>query len=312
MRCFTVALGAVIAGWALTGCRPDISDGTGPREISGPVTNYSARGVVQSISRDGKSVVVRHEAIGDYMTAMTMPFPVRDPVELQGLTNGAPITFRLRVTANDGWIDQIRYDTNPLTLSTNAGLPASGASWVSEKQPEVPIVPILRPGEVVPNYSFTNQMGQALDLKSLAGQVVVLDFIFTRCPFPDFCPRLSRRFANLQQRLQQVPPLVQGCHLLTVTFDPQFDTPERLASYGKTYGADPQIWSVCSASMDTIERLAGHFELYFAKDVEPAQQNHNLRTVVLDRQGRLVKVFKGNAWTADELAEAVRAVGAIQ
>ena len=268
------------------------------------ITNYAGRGVIRSLGADGKSVVIKHEAISNYMDAMTMPFPVRTPSVLKGLAPGDSVTFRLRVTATDGWVDQIeRAPSNsvpamPPALSTNSD------STTPEIR-QVPVVAIISPGEVVPNYAFTNQLGATFDLASLRGQVVVLDFIFTRCPFPDFCPRLSRNLSALQKRLKESPPLTTNCHLVSLSFDPRFDTPERLTNYGKAYGADAALWSLSVASMDTVERLAGHFELYFARDVEPAQQNHNLRTVVIDRQGRLVKVFKGNQWTAEELAEAV-------
>ena len=270
------------------------------------ITNYTGRGVIRSLGADGKSVVIKHEAISNYMDAMTMPFPVRTPSVLKGLVPGDSVTFRLRVTATDGWVDQIeRTPSNSFPVASPALPTNSESSTPGPEIRQVPVVAVISPGEVVPNYAFTNQLGAAFDLASLRGQVVVLDFIFTRCPFPDFCPRLSRNLSALQKRLKESPPLTTNCHLVSLSFDPRFDTPERLTNYGKAYGADAALWSLSVASMDTVERLAGHFVLYFARDVEPAQQNHNLRTVVIDRQGRLVKVFKGNQWTVDELAEAV-------
>lgn len=291
-----------------TGCdssasRPSDPPTSGAAES---ITNYLGRGIVRSLGADGKSVVIKHEAISNFMDAMTMPFPVREPSVLKGLTPGDSVTFRLRVTATDGWIDTVeRTSAAPTPSVSTSQLTNSESSSASPEIRQVPVVPVISPGEIVPNYTFTNQLGAAFDLASLRGQVVVLDFIFTRCPFPDFCPRLSRNLAALQKRLKETPPLTTNCHLVSLSFDPRFDTPDRLTNYGKAYGADAALWSLSVASMDTVERLAGHFELYFARDVEPAQQNHNLRTVVIDRQGRLVKVFKGNQWTVDELVESV-------
>lgn len=303
---FLVALGCGI------GCDSASTRPSSKSEASGEITNYFGVGEVRSLGTDGKSVVVKHEAITNFMEAMTMPFPVHDPRELQGLKSGDRINFRLRVTATDGWIDQIQK-----SQTTNAPTNTLGSS-TPEKVPfpappqevrQVPVVDVLNPGDPVPNYTLTNQLGRSFELDSFRGHVVVLDFIFTRCPFPDFCPRLSRNLAALQRRLKESPPLLTNCHLVSLSFDPRYDTQERLVNYGRTYGNDPVLWSLCQASMDTIERLAGHFELYFARDVEPAQQNHNLRTVVLDRQGKLFKVFKGNQWTVEELVEAVLAAG---
>ena len=300
---FIVALGCGI------GCDSASHRASPKTEASESITNYPGVGEVRSLGADGKSVVVKHETITNFMEAMTMPFPVRDPKELEGLKPGDRITFRLRVTETDGWIDQIH--AVPTTNTPPVAPPETGA--LPSPPPEVrqaPVVPVLNPGEPVPNYTLTNQLGQSFTLNSLQGQVVVLDFIFTRCPFPDFCPRLSRNLAALQRRLKESPPPQTNCHLISLSFDPRYDTQERLVNYGRTYGNDPALWSLSLASMDTVERLAGHFELYFGRDVEPAQQNHNLRTVVLDRQGKLFKVFKGNQWTVEELTEAVVAAGA--
>ncbi len=304
---FLVALGCGI------GCDSASTRPSSKSEASGEITNYFGVGEVRSLGTDGKSVVVKHEAFTNFMEAMTMPFPVREPKELQGLKPGDRITFRLRVTATDGWIDEIQLaqTTNaPTRTVTNSNPEKASFPTPPPEVRQVPVVDVLNPGDRVPNYTLTNQLGQSFELDSLRGQVVVLDFIFTRCPFPDFCPRLSRNLAALQRRLKESPPLLTNCHLVSLSFDPHYDTLERLLNYGRTYGNDPALWSFCQASMDSIERLAGHFELYFARDVEPAQQNHNLRTVVLDRQGKLFKVFKGNQWTVEELTEAVVAAGA--
>jgi protein SCO1 len=312
MRRFFAVFTLLVALGSGIGCDSASTRASSKSEASGEITNYFGVGEVRSLGTDGKSVVVKHEAFTNFMEAMTMPFPVRDTKELQGLKPGDRITFRLRVTATDGWIDQIQPART--TNSSANPLPTSIPDATNFPAPppevrQVPVVAVLNPGDLMPNYTLTNQLGQSFELSSLRGQVVVLDFIFTRCPFPDFCPRLSRNLAALQRRLKESPPLLTNCHLVSLSFDPRYDTQERLVNYGRTYGNDPALWSLCQASMDTIERLAGHFELYFARDVEPAQQNHNLRTVVLDRQGKLTKVFKGNQWTADELAEAVVAAG---
>ena len=264
------------------------------------VTNYPVRGVVQALRPDGKTVVIKHEEIPGYMAAMTMPFDVKDTNELRGLKPGDTVDFRMRVTEKDGWIDRLRVATNaPATPATAAVPPMTNAAAALRILPNVPA---LNPGDALPDYAFTNESGRAIHLADYRGNAFALTFIFTRCPFPDFCPRLSDRFATVQKRLKADPAAPKNWRLLSVSFDPEHDTPETLAGYGRRFGYDREHWSLVSGGFDPIERLAGHFGLYFSRGLAPAEQNHNLRTVVVDALGKVKQVFIGNEWTADELA----------
>lgn len=223
-----------------------------------------------------------------------MPFEVRDPRELVGLKPGDKVDFQLHVTATAGWADHFVVVTNTATAGAPAPPPA----------PE-PAVGPLSPGDLVPDYPLTNQLGRAFQLGEFRGHAVALDFIFTRCPYPTFCPLLSRNFAAAQKRLAADPGLA-NCRLLSISFDPAHDTPERLRDYGVAYHQDPGLWTLATGELPVLVRLAGHFGLYFSANAEPAAQNHNLRTVVLDPKGRVARVFIGNEWSPDELVEELR------
>lgn len=279
-----------------TGCNPSKDRSAASAADGEAITNYPARGVVQALRADGKTVVIKHEEITGYMMAMTMPFAARDTNELKGLKPGDAVDFRLRVTEKDSWIDQLKV----VAAATNPPpTPPATAFRI------LPNVPELKSGDLLPNYTFTNELGHALHLADYRGSALALSFIFTRCPLPNFCPRLSDNFATAQRQLKKAADAPKNWHLLSVTFDPEYDTAERLAQYGRRFGYDPEHWSLVRGSFDQIERLAGHFGLYFGRDVSVADQNHNLRTVVVDAQGRVKQIFIGNEWQVEELVAAL-------
>jgi protein SCO1/2 len=236
------------------------------------------------------------------MVAMTMTFDVKDAKELAGIEAGDKVSFRMIVQKKDGWIDQIK-KTGTATPSVATGL--KNFRQVREVDP-------LNVGDLMPDYHFTNEVGQAVSLSDFKGQALALSFIFTRCPFPTFCPRMSDNFAQAQKKLKTMPNAPPNWHLLTISFDPAFDTPAVLKSYAKQFDADPKHWSFATGELIDVTAITEQFGLLFWKPnpQEPAAISHNLRTVVIDAHGRIQKVFTENAWKVDELvAEIVKAAG---
>ena len=256
---------------------------------------FQVKGIVEGVTLAEKSIRIRHEEVPGYMGAMTMPFEVRDTNELVGVGAGDAVTFRMMVTETDGWIDQIKRlaidpTTNP--LPANAGI-----RIVRDVEP-------LEVGNMLPEYTFTNQLGHAVSLSQFRGQAVAFTFIFTRCPFPTFCPLMSNNFRAVQDGLLKNPNAPTNWHLLTVSFDPEFDTPEVLRNYSTSYKADPAHWSYLTGTLVDITALSEQVGLQFWR--EPGGNiSHNLRTVVVDTQGRLQKVFTENKWTIEELTEEI-------
>jgi len=258
---------------------------------------FEVKGVIKELKPDGKTVQIRHEAITNYMPAMVMPFEAKNPKELIGLKAGDEVKFRMTVSADDVWIDQIQKLSagNPNQLPSKAGV----FHFSRDLEP-------LQIGDALPEYHFTNELGQAVSTTQFKGEAVGISFIFTRCPLPNFCPKMSSNFQEVQNKLVATSHGPTNWHLLTISFDPEFDTPEILKAYAERFKADPNHWNFLTGDISEISTISDQFGQMFWKD--EGALNHNLRTVVLDASGRVQKIFQGNNWTTDEMvAEMVKA-----
>lgn len=259
---------------------------------------FQVNGVIVELLPAEKSARIRHEEIPNYMPAMTMSFDVLDTNELAGLAAGDPVAFRMTVTETTGWIDQIKKrDVDPADANKNI-LPANAPMRI------VRDVEPLAVGDLLPDYRFTNQLGQAVNLSGFRGNALAITFIFTRCPYPTFCPLMSNNFKAAHDALRQNTGGPTNWHLFEITIDPDFDTPERLKGYAGMYKADPARWSFLTGALIDVTAITEQFGLQFAR--EPGGGiSHNLRTVVIDASGRVQKIIAENKWTADELVEEV-------
>lgn len=265
-----------------------------------PKAYEDVHGVVKELKPDGKTVVIQHEKIPGYMEAMTMSFEVKDSGELKSVKAGDGVAFRMLVTEKDGWIDRVKVVSNAVTATAAEPEPDPAVTVL-------PNVPELKVGDAVPDYTYTNELGKVVKLSEFRGKSLALTFIFTRCPFPTFCPRMTDHFKAVQKTLQSDASAPKNWQLLSVSFDPAFDTPATLRAYGKSKGYDPEGWSLVSGDMTQVASLAQHFGLYFARTSNPAAQNHNLRTVVIDPSGKVHSIFIGNDWTPEELIQEIKA-----
>jgi protein SCO1/2 len=228
------------------------------------------------------------------MDAMTMPFEVKNTNELRGITAGDTVSFRMLVTDNDGWIDSIRKLDVP---KTNAPALPPNMRIVRDVEP-------LNIGDAVPEYHFTNQLNQPVSLSQFRGKALAITFIFTRCPFPTFCPLMENNFRAVQDKLLQADNAPTNWHLLTISFDPEYDTPERLGNYSLAQRARPAHWSHLTGELIDITAIAEQFGLQFWKEPGAgANISHNLRTAVIDTRGKVQKIFTENKWTPEELTE---------
>jgi len=261
---------------------------------------FSVTGLVKELKPEGRMVVIQHDEIPNYMSAMTMPFEVRDTNELAGLNPGDQVTFRMLVTEKDGWIDRLRK-----LGSTNIAAPPPP----NDPFRRVRFVEPLNVGDPLPDYAFTNELGQVIHLADFKGQALAFTFIFTRCPFPNFCPRMSSNFADAYKKLSSMPDAPKNWRLLSISFDPEYDRPELLKNYAKRYDYHPNHWSFATGALIDIDAITEQFGLMFPR--EGAGFNHNLRTVVVDAQGKVQRVFTGNEWKVEELvAEIIKAATA--
>ncbi len=279
------SVAAVFAGCGRAASEAD-SAATAPSPAKQQV--FEVKGVVQELKADGKTVVIKHEAVPGYMDAMTMPFEVKDVTELKDLQPGDEVSFRMIVTPKEGWIDQIS------RTGKNEGVEPSSFR-------QVRIVDPLEEGDVMPDYHFTNELGRAVSLSDFKGQALAITFIYTRCPYPNFCPRMSANFHEAQERLKALSGGPTNWHLLSVTFDPEHDTPPVLKNYAERQDYDPQHWSFLTAPLIDVTAITEQFGLQFW--TQEGTISHNLRTVIIDANGRVQKIIPAEKWQVDELVE---------
>lgn len=250
---------------------------------------YELNGQILAIDEERQQVLIEHEDIPNFMMAMTMPFRVEDPSLLAGKQPGDLVTATLVVGDTAAYLS---------TLTT------TGHAELETPPPAVHAPNVLDVGDLVPDALLVDQDGSPLPLASLQGHRVALTFMYTRCPIPDFCPLMDRHFASLQQEIVSRPEL-SDVRLVTVTLDPDYDTPPILKDHARRLRADPAIWSFVTAAPDELDAFAEQFGIYSQRDAQaPLDIIHNLRTAVIDAEGRLVAVHTGNTWTpADVLAD---------
>jgi protein SCO1/2 len=243
--------------------------------------------------------VVSHERIAGLMDAMTMPFDVRDAGDLAPLAPGAIVDFTLVLADQGAYATSIRVrryaptEQDPQIARRLALLRRAAGTAVTP----------LAVGQVVPDFVLVDHAGQPFRLASLAGKVVALNFVYTRCALPQFCLRIANNFGVLQKRFRN--ELGRDLELVTVTFDPERDTPEVLATYAAQWQADGKVWRFLTGPVRDVRRVCGLFGVEAFAD--EGLMDHSLHTVVIGRDGRLVANIEGNQYTSEQLGDLVHA-----
>ncbi len=254
------------------------------------------RGRIQEIRPETREIVLRHDAIPGYMDAMTMPFRVDRPRELEGRVPGDLVTAVLLVTDRDAFlVDLQRSGFSEITTRAPAPAATSGLE-------------LVRPGTEAPDATFVDQDGRTRRLRDARGKAVALTFIYTRCPIPTFCPMMDRHFASIQRTLAEDAELRDRVALMSVSFDPMYDTPPVLKAHAESLDADPATWSFLTGERDDIDRFAARFGVQITRDLnDPLNISHTLRTAVIAPDGTLTAVHMGYDWTPGQVLDELRA-----
>lgn len=253
---------------------------------------FTVTGTVRSADPNSGIVRVAHEEIPGYMEAMTMPFLSRDTAGIRNLRPGDRIAFNLVVTADDSWITGIQ----KLRPAVGASFAETAAHTRAEREANR-----VQTGEKVPDFTLTNHHGDEFNLSGWAGKAVIVNFIYTSCPLPNFCPLLAKKTVELQERLQTE---FEGFfQLVSVTMDPERDTPEVLAAYGRRFSTNLTTWALATGSPDQIRQVAEYFGLIYER--KGALIDHDLRTALVGPDGRLVHIWRSNEWTPYEVRNRV-------
>lgn len=253
---------------------------------------YHLRGQVMGKNVAANEITVKHDDIPGFMSAMTMPYKVKDPAVVQEVEPGDKIVADV-VTTNDGsnyWLEDVR-------ITDESG----------RKTAKAPVTPRpLQPGERVPDLPLVNQDGKTIHLADFKGKAVLLTFIYTRCPMPAFCPRLSSQFAKIHEDLTKTPDAYGMTHLLTISFDPKYDTAPVLRRYGLAYldidASGFSHWEFASASPGDLRTLAAAFGLVYLE--QDNQIVHSMDIVLISPEGTIAKYWS-NDWTTAELENAL-------
>lgn len=269
----------------------------------GAVQQYAATGMVLKLDQAHRTMLVSCDSIPGFMNAMTMRVDVHDARDLEGLAPGTMVGFTLVLEGDSSYAEHIQ--VHPYESVEQDPLTARRLKLLSRiNNPDAFTSRALAIGAMVPDFTLTDQAHHRVSLSQFAGRVVALNFIYTSCALPNFCYRSANNFGVLQRRF--IEQLGRDLVLLTVTFDPQRDHPERLAHYGENWKADSTTWHFLTGEVSDIERVTGMFGMdYFP---EEGLMSHSLHTAIIDRQGRLVANIEGNRFTADQLGDLVDTV----
>jgi len=256
-----------------------------------PTKQYTMTGKVISVDANKPEVIADSKAIPGYMDAMTMVYPVKSASALKSLAPGDEISADLKVQGNSYWLENIQ------VTKKSSGPPPQGAEFR-----------IPQPGDAVPDFALINQNGQHIDLKQYQGKVVLLTFIYTRCPFADYCPRISGLFADLNRKLLESPELSRRTHLLSVSFDPAHDTPAVLRKYGVTYVGNASGFAHWDFAVPPKKNELADMAKFFGLNYEPDSGliTHSLSTTIIAPDGRIFRWYHGSDWNADELLRDVQ------
>jgi protein SCO1/2 len=261
-----------------------------------PARRYPLRGQVIAIGTNptvgGTELTLKHEDIPGFMPAMTMAYFLKKGERADGIGAGDLVTATLVVDGSEFWVQDLR---------------KTGHAPVPPDARPIKIMDVMAAGDAVPDDPLVDQDGVRRTLADWRGKAVAVTFVYTRCPVPDFCPLMDRRFAELQRAILADAALRDRAHLASVSFDPRHDTPAAIAAHARQRGANARVWSYLTGEAAAIDHLTSRFGVSTIDEHDaPETITHNLRTAVIGRDGTLVKIYGGNEWTVDALLADLR------
>lgn len=260
---------------------------------------YQLKGKVVSVDKAKQKAKIEHEEVKGFMEPMTMDFPIREDWVWDDLVPGVEMEAEL-VVDNAGkdpyWLEKIRISAAP---NANVQVPP-----INENFAQI--------GKEVPAFSLTNQDGKKFTLRDYRGKATAITFIYAQCPLPDACIRMSTHFSDLALKLKDIPELKDKIRLLSVSFDPARDTPEKLKAYGQGYlGKDAKpdftVWQLAVGNDQEVKAIADFFGVRYQVDEQDKTQfTHSLITAVISPEGKVTKIMKGTDWSPDDLLSALQ------
>jgi protein SCO1/2 len=294
---------------AATGCQRASKAGPGQSTDSSVVgqKSFPVRGKIVSTDAATGEVVLDAEAIPGYMEAMAMPYKLAAPNTISELHPGDRITAKLVMDATRG--DDASGYRHP-RLDQIVVVSQARPDYKPAVQYHIPA-----PGDAVPDFHLLNQSGRTIHLAQFRGKVLLLTFIYTRCTLPDFCLRMSRNVADIDQALAEDPKLYGETHLLSVSFDPAYDTPKVLRSYGGAYTGryakeDFSHWDFAAPSQKDLAAVTQFFNVGVTPGDSPANLTHSLSTILIGKDGKILAWYPDNDWKVTDLVAQMKSAAA--
>ena len=262
-------------------------------QASSSTKRYAFKGKVISVDKNAGTVNIDNEPIAGFMDPMVMPYSMKPASMLDQIQPGDSITAEVVVEPEKYWLKNVK-------VTGHSQPPAKPAASVH----------IPSPGDEVPDFKLVNQSGKNISLHQYRGQTLLLTLIYTRCPFPDFCPRVSHEFAAIDRQLRADPARYGKTHLLSISFDPEHDTAKVLRAYGYECAGskDPALfarWEFSVIPQTELPEFADYFALTYKE--EGGLITHSLSTAVISPDGRILKWYHGTDWQASDLLQEVAA-----
>ncbi|HXI24251.1 MAG TPA: SCO family protein [Pyrinomonadaceae bacterium] len=259
---------------------------------------YPIEGKIIAVNKTDRTATINHKDIAGYMPGMTMEFKIKNDADLEIMKAGDQITGTLVVDDISSWVEITSIAEGGAQLTPTSAVPGEP-----------------KPGDAIPDFQLVNQDGKPIHLSQYAGKALALTFVYTRCPQPDQCTLLSNNFAAIDSELQKQPDVYAKTHLLTISFDPDYDSPRVMRSYGAShtgrYSDETfQHWEFATGSSDEVKGIAQFFGLRYFHDTESGEDQviHSLRTAVIGTDGKLVKLYRGNEWKPAEIVEDLKSL----
>ncbi len=247
--------------------------------------HYPLEGTVVSVDKAQQHLVIDHKDIPGFMSAMTMPYPVADPHVLDQVGPGDQITADVVASDKGVRLEKV------VVVKKGTGKPTSQLQSPESTEP-------------VPDFMLVNQDGKHIGLQQYHGRAVLLTFIYTRCPLPDYCPLMTHNFAEIDKALAKNPQLYADTHLLSISFDPKYDTPQRLRSYAREYVPDKgnrtfDHWEFATLPAAETKDVTKYFNIFLSE--QDGQITHSMCTAIISPDGTIYRSYHGNDWKPEEV-----------
>jgi protein SCO1/2 len=257
---------------------------------------YELKGTVVSVDKPDQSATISHEEIKDYMEAMTMPYKLKDAWPLDVMKPGDQIQATLVVTDDSAWLEDVVVTQKSVAQAVAPAVEGSS---------------LPKAGDMVPDFHLVNQDGKPLRLAQYHGKTLLITFIYTRCPVPDYCTLMSNNFAAIDRELQKDPALYKQTHLVSISFDPEYDTPKVLRSYGAAHTGnyDKETfshWEFATGDAEEVKKMAQFFGFAYVPDKD--QIVHSLQTVLIAPDGKIAKLYSGNEWKPSDVLRDISSI----